>query len=47
MVAIPVYYQNIQVELKKKKNHCFQVCDSKDHIVTCTIYESLKNYVMI
>lgn len=47
MVAIP-YVQNIQVELKKKKKtHCFQVCDSKDHIVTCTIYESLKNYVMI
>lgn len=46
MVAISVYYQNIQVEFKKK-THCFQVCDSKDHIVTCTIYESLKNYVMI
>ena len=46
MVVISVYYQNIQVELKKK-THCFQVCDSKDHIVACTIYESLKNYVMI
>ena len=39
MVAISVYYQNIQVEFKKK-THCFQI----DCCLFCSVKKSMKDF---